>query len=160
MRRVIYLFSVVLLAIFTACDDNEFNDVFKENLAPIPINFPGATLTADAPTYELSLSASQTVIIPMEIPASAGVTISEIDAIAAGTIAINAGTLTTDNFLDDPLPVGGSSYEFTTTIAELNDHGLTADQTSVGNTIAFIFRLVLSDGQVLISREVEVDLVE
>ena len=122
MKKVIYLLSFVLVAIFTACDDNEFNDVFKENLAPIPVNFPGSTLTADAPTFELSLSSSQTVNIPMEIPSDAGVTITEIDAIAAGTIAINAGTLSSNNFLDAPLSVGGNSYEFTTTITELNAH--------------------------------------
>lgn len=160
MRKVIYIFSFVLIATFTACDDNEFNDVFKENLAPIPVNFPGSTLTADAPTFELSLVTSQTINIPMEIPASTGVTITEIDAVAAGTIAINAGTLSSANFLDAPLAVGGNSYEFTTTIDDLNAHGLTADETSAGATIAFIFRLVLSDGQILISREVEVDIVE
>lgn len=163
MKKVfILLFAIALMS---GCDDGEFNEIFRNNLAPIPVNFPGATLTSDAPTFTFTFAGPATQIsIPLEIPGGSGLTITEISRIAVGTIAINAGSLGGPaQFLTNPVPVGGTSFTYNTTISDLNNFGVNTDVSDATSdnptTIAFIFELTLSDGQVLISREVEIDLI-
>ncbi|MEM0939814.1 MAG: hypothetical protein AAGC64_02540 [Bacteroidota bacterium] len=160
MKYIKHSLIILILALFICCEDDDFdNDFFEENLASIPINFPGSILAADAPTYTFAYNASTNIdiTIPMEIPSSSGRTISQISRVAAGNTAINPGSLS-DNYISSPISAGSNSVVFQTTTDEFSS--LRTDSVEPGSTIAFIFEIVLDDGQILISREIEVDLVE
>lgn len=161
---------VFLLGGLTSCesDDTEFGDRLRDNRPAIPVNFPGTTTFAFDPFIEIVISDSNstvsldsTIRFVLEVPEASGVDIVSILGVAAGGTGINPGTPRTYLLPEGTIiPGNGRTAVFETTVSEFLVRrpapGVPASATRPGGEIAFIFRVLLSNGEEITTRRVRV----
>lgn len=154
------ILSLSLTVLFMACqEEDDFGIFLRPNLAEIPVDYPNATTFGGIPFIEVSISGSGEIEFVMEIPQNSGRSIAQLSTVAAGTTSVNAGTLTRENYLDEPVLGTNNLVTFSTTLTEFADRRPTVPIEAERN-LGFMFEIVLDDGSVIIPREVEVRLTE
>lgn len=140
----------------------------KENIS-LENKFPDVPVTVTnqigiftAPAVSTSFSGGGNIRIVLAIPASSGRTFKEVTRIAAGT-AYGSVQVTTGLYNTAPVAASGTTFTFTTTLAEYYAKtGLTPITAAAAGTAAsflarnFYFMITLDNGQVIVPTYVRV----
>ncbi len=160
MKKYIKFLSFLLITVLMmSCKKEDFNGLSDIRPA-VPVTVTNAIDYRPEPTVSTSIAAGGAIQIVLAIPSGSGRTIKEITRIAASTSYTKIQG-TTGLYNAAPIPVGGITYTFNTTLAEYVVKGpgvIPAVSATVGTELAnrFYFMLTLDDGSVLISEAVRV----
>jgi len=161
MKKYMKFLNLLLLVatplVLASCDDEFEGEIVKDNKPAVPVTFEGATTVGFSPYYEVSF-ASGNISIVMSIPDNASVDIAEVSNVVAGATSINVASLngTAGQYFTGPVAVNGKTFTLNTTIAEYNTKVtgaariLTAPAAGALVERAFMFRLTMSDGSLIV----------
>jgi len=158
--KSVLFFGIMIAMMGSSCKKDNIS--LENNLPEIPVTVPNKAGTWIAPTVSTSFGAGGAIKIDLEIPASSGRTIKEITRVAANTsVASVQGT--TGLYNTAPIPGGGTSVTFNTTLTEyFAKAGGTAFTAATAGTAtsflakSFYFMITLDNGQVIIPTQVRV----
>ena len=156
--------SICLAAIliFSGCKKDEFN-FLSTSYPDVPVTVSNLFGMYNAvPTVSTSLSGGGAISITLNIPASSGRTFKEISRVSTATTTNNYKVVqvSTGLYNSAPLPASGTSFTFTTTLAEYTSKTGAAVTTS-GTATSFLgryfyFLISLDNGQQIIPVPVRV----
>ncbi len=146
------IISLLVLTGLVSCDE-DFGTFNRDNRPEIPLMFTNTTTFAHDPFVEVSQG--ETIEFVMEIPENSGRTITEIRSVAAGSTAINVGTLNdSGDYIEAPIAGEGTTVVFSTTLEEFREKrpNVTVNVPEEGYTeIAFLFEVVLDNNERIVS---------
>jgi len=144
--------SLLMLAGLASCEE-DFGTFNSDNRPEVPLMFTNTSTFGHDPF--VAVSQNQTIEFVIEIPENSGRTITEIRKVAAGSTAINIGTLNNSgNYLAAPIAGNGKRVVFTTTLAEFRQKRPTTTVTVPATgfvEIAFLFEVILDNNESLVS---------
>lgn len=152
--------GIIMTIVMGSCKKE---NISLENKFPdVPVTVTNKIGTFTAPTVSTSFSAGGNISIVLAIPASTGRTFKEITRIAAGT-AYGSVQVTTGLYNAAPIAASGTSFTFTTTLAEYYAKtGITPITAAAAGTATsllgrnFYFMITLDNGQVIVPTYVRV----
>jgi hypothetical protein len=150
------ILSFLMIFAFFSCE-SDYGPFNRDNRPDVPLLFTNATTYGFDPYIEVSESGDGQIEFVMEIPEETGRTISQISGVAAGSTAINPGTLKSndEDYIDAPVSGEGNTVTFRTSLAEfkVKRPAVTITIPKDGFAeIAFIFLVTLDNGDEIISQ--------
>ena len=119
MNNRIYRTAYIIMGaiLINSCSKQE-TDPLLDARPQVPVSITNATEFRPDPTVTTSLAAGGHIQVELSIPAQSGRTIKEITRVAASTsyTKIQSGG-STGYYEATPIPVNGTSYTYTTTVA-------------------------------------------
>jgi hypothetical protein len=175
LKNIFIKINIVLIALLTfACGQNEseFGTLVRDNRPAVPVLITGNGVFTFGgnPTLPVSVAIGN-IEATISIPASTGRTIKEIKSIIAGN-SVTPGALispTSVKFNTAPIPVGGTEYKFSTTLAAVKQRYPAVNITPVTlspppsppayRNVTFLFLVVLDSGDEIVSVPFDVRLI-
>ena len=155
--------GMILTIVMGSCKKE---NISLENKFPdVPVTVTNQIGIFTAPAVSTSFSGGGNIKIVLAIPASSGRTFKEVTRIAAGT-AYGSVQVTTGLYNAAPIAASGTSFTFTTTLAEYyakTSTAVSAQATAATSGTAtsflarnFYFMITLDNGQVIVPTYVRV----
>jgi hypothetical protein len=163
MKSILNVIQIFTLAIvLVSCSDFQ-GDIVKDNLATIPVTFSGTTTAGFNPYYTVSFK-TDTFSLRIQIPADAKLKIKEITKMVAGTTSITVASLdgTAGQYFAAPVELNGvTTYKLSTSVTEFNTKvtgttKITAPAAGAFNERAFMIRLTMDDGSLIVPVQVRI----
>ena len=162
MNKNTIAICLAAMLIFSGCKKDEFN-FLSTSYPDVPVTVSNLFgMYNGVPTVSTSLSGGGAISIILNIPASSGRTFKEISRVGVATTPNNYKVVqvSTGLYNTAPLAASGTSYTFTTTLAEFTSKTGVAVTTS-GTATSFLsryfyFLVTLDNGQQLIPVPVRV----
>ena len=152
--------GVILTVVMGSCKKD--NVSLENNFPDVPVTVTNKIGTFTAPTVSTSYAAGGNISIVLSIPAESGRSFKEITRVAAGT-AYGSVNVTTGLYRTGAIAASGTSFTFTTTLAEYyTKTGLTPILPAATGTATsllarnFYFMITLDNGQVIVPTYVRV----
>ena len=156
MNKNTIAICLAAMLIFSGCKKDEFN-FLSTSYPDVPVTVSNLFgMYNGFPTVSTSVSGGGAISITLNIPASTGRTLKEISRVSTATTPNNYKVVqvSTGLYNTAPLPASGTSFTFTTTLAEYTNKTGAAVTTS-GTATSFLgryfyFLITLDNGQQLI----------
>jgi hypothetical protein len=164
MKKLTNTLVALAMAIALFSCEQDFGEFNRPNRPLIPLEFMNATSYGSDPFIVVSLSGEGEIQFEMSIPENSGRTIKEITSVAAGSTAINPGTLNSaGNYNESPILGNGNKVIFITSLEEFRQKRPNVS-LNIGNSgfgeIAFIFLVTLDNNETIVSMRSRVRIVE
>lgn len=162
MNKNTIIFCLAATLIFSGCKKDDFN-FLSTSYPDVPVTVTNLVgMYNGVPTVSTSLSGGGAITITLSIPASTGRTLKEIPRVAVASTPNNYKVVqvTTGLYNTAPLAATGTSFTFTTSLAEFTTK--TGISVTTGGTATsflsryFYFLITLDNGQQLIPVPVRV----
>ena len=156
MNKNTIAICLAAMLIFSGCKKDEFN-FLSTSYPDVPVTVSNLFgMYNGFPTVSTSLTGGGAISITLNIPAGSGRTLKEISRVSTATTPNNYKVVqvSTGLYNTAPLPASGTSFTFTTTLAEYTNKTGAAVTTS-GTATSFLgryfyFLITLDNGQQLI----------
>jgi len=163
MNKNTIVICLAAMLIFSGCKKDEFN-YLSTSYPDVPVTVSNLYgMYNGVPTVSTSVAGGGAISITLNIPAGSGRTIKEISRVSTATTPNNYKVVqvSTGLYNTAPLVATGTSYTFTTTLAEFTSKTGTAAPTTPGTATSFLgryfyFLISLDNGQQLIPVPVRV----
>jgi len=162
MNKNTIIISLAAMLIFSGCKKDDFN-FLSTSYPDVPVTVTNLFgMYNGVPTVSTSLSGGGAITITLSIPSSTGRTLKEIPRVAVASTPNNYKVVevTTGLYNTAPLTATGTSFTFTTSLAEFTTK--TGISVTTGGTATsflsryFYFLITLDNGQQLIPVPVRV----
>ena len=162
MNKNTIIFFLAATLLFSGCKKDDFN-FLSTSYPDVPVTVTNLYgMYNGVPTVSTSLSSGGAITITLSIPSSSGRTLKEIPRVAVASTPNNYKVVevTTGLYNTAPLAATGTSFTFTTSLAEFTTK--TGISVTTGGTATsflsryFYFLITLDNGQQLIPVPVRV----
>jgi hypothetical protein len=167
LKNILNILCFTFIAAFSfscAQNESEFGNIVKDNKPLVPVTFTGTGIFTFGgnPTLPVSVAAGGNIDFTISIPSTSGRTIKELTTVLVGS-PVTIATLnspTSLKFNTAPIPVGATSYKFSTTLAAIKARVPSVNIVPLAlptppappayRNVSFLFVVTLDNGETII----------